>query len=116
MRIKLTFWRVVFLAIMALGLYSTYVRYLRGLGAVTVVVNINLNLRQPCHQGDRLRIIRTAPGLRVGSDAGEHAQHHKDERQKLQQGWQSLLPHEAVDQVEQRLDAEEEIAGTTRHQ
>ena len=30
---------------------------LRGLGAVTVVVNLNLNLRQPCHQGDRLRII-----------------------------------------------------------
>jgi YbgC/YbaW family acyl-CoA thioester hydrolase len=34
----------------------TYDR-LRGLGAVTVVVNINLNLRQPCHQGERLRII-----------------------------------------------------------
>ena len=30
---------------------------LRGLGAVTVVVNINLNLRQACHQGDRLRIL-----------------------------------------------------------
>jgi YbgC/YbaW family acyl-CoA thioester hydrolase len=30
---------------------------LRGLGAVTVVVNINLNLRQACRQGDRLRII-----------------------------------------------------------
>ena len=30
---------------------------LKGLGAVTVVVNLNLNLRQPCHQGDRLRII-----------------------------------------------------------
>ena len=30
---------------------------LRGLGAVTVVVNINLNLRQPCRQGDRLRIV-----------------------------------------------------------
>jgi YbgC/YbaW family acyl-CoA thioester hydrolase len=30
---------------------------LKGLGAVTVVVNINLNFRQPCHQGDRLRII-----------------------------------------------------------
>jgi len=35
MKIKLTFWRVVFLVIMALGLYSTYVRYLRGLGAVS---------------------------------------------------------------------------------
>src|SRR5215469_4031021 len=35
MRIKLTFWRVVFLAIMAVGLYSTYVRYWRGLGAVS---------------------------------------------------------------------------------
>jgi Ni/Fe-hydrogenase subunit HybB-like protein len=35
MKIKLRFWRVVFLLIMALGLYSTYVRYLRGLGAVS---------------------------------------------------------------------------------
>jgi thioesterase III len=30
---------------------------LRKLGAVTVVVNINLNLRRPCQQGDRLRIV-----------------------------------------------------------
>jgi YbgC/YbaW family acyl-CoA thioester hydrolase len=30
---------------------------LRGLGAVTVVVNLNLNLRQACRQGDRLRIV-----------------------------------------------------------
>jgi thioesterase III len=30
---------------------------LLGLGAVTVVVNLNLNLRQPCHQGDRLSIV-----------------------------------------------------------
>jgi YbgC/YbaW family acyl-CoA thioester hydrolase len=30
---------------------------LKCLGAITVVVNINLNFRQPCHQGDRLRII-----------------------------------------------------------
>jgi YbgC/YbaW family acyl-CoA thioester hydrolase len=36
---------------------------LKGLGAVTVVVNLNLNLRQPCHQGDRLRIV-TWPGGR----------------------------------------------------
>jgi YbgC/YbaW family acyl-CoA thioester hydrolase len=36
---------------------------LRGLGAITVVVNFNVNLRQPCHQGDRLRII-TRPGCR----------------------------------------------------
>jgi len=35
MKVKLTFWRVVFLVIMALGLYSTYVRYLHGLGAVS---------------------------------------------------------------------------------
>jgi thioesterase III len=34
----------------------TYDR-LKGLGAITVVVNVNLNVRQPCHQGDRLRII-----------------------------------------------------------
>jgi YbgC/YbaW family acyl-CoA thioester hydrolase len=30
---------------------------LRALGAVTVVANINLNLRRACHQGDRLRIV-----------------------------------------------------------
>ncbi|HUB01082.1 MAG TPA: Ni/Fe-hydrogenase cytochrome b subunit [Terriglobales bacterium] len=35
MKFKLTFWRVVFIVIMILGLYSTYVRYLRGLGAVS---------------------------------------------------------------------------------
>ena len=35
MKIKLTFWRVVFLVIMALGLYSAFVRYFRGLGAVS---------------------------------------------------------------------------------
>jgi YbgC/YbaW family acyl-CoA thioester hydrolase len=36
---------------------------LRELGAVTVVVNIDLNLRQACHQGDRLRIV-TRPARR----------------------------------------------------
>ena len=35
MKIKLTFWRSVFLVIMAMGLYSTFVRYFRGLGAVS---------------------------------------------------------------------------------
>ena len=35
MKTKFTFWRVVFLVIMALGLYSSYVRYLHGLGAVS---------------------------------------------------------------------------------
>jgi Ni/Fe-hydrogenase subunit HybB-like protein len=35
MKIKLTFWKTVFFVIMALGMYSTYVRYLRGLGAVS---------------------------------------------------------------------------------
>jgi Ni/Fe-hydrogenase subunit HybB-like protein len=35
MNIKVTFWRVVFAVIMVLGLYSTYVRYLQGLGAVS---------------------------------------------------------------------------------
>lgn len=34
----------------------TYER-LHALGAITVVVNINLNLRQACHQGDVLRIV-----------------------------------------------------------
>jgi YbgC/YbaW family acyl-CoA thioester hydrolase len=40
----------------------TYER-LRALGAVTVVVNINLNLRRPCRQGDVLRIV-TGPERR----------------------------------------------------
>ncbi|MFZ0481227.1 MAG: Ni/Fe-hydrogenase cytochrome b subunit [Terriglobales bacterium] len=35
MKFKLTFWRVVFIVIMALGLYSSFVRYFRGLGAVS---------------------------------------------------------------------------------
>jgi YbgC/YbaW family acyl-CoA thioester hydrolase len=33
-----------------------YARLL-ALGALTVVVNLSLNLRYPCHQGDRLRIV-----------------------------------------------------------
>jgi YbgC/YbaW family acyl-CoA thioester hydrolase len=36
---------------------------LQELGAATVVVNINLNLRRPCRQGDRLR-VRTWPERR----------------------------------------------------
>jgi len=32
---KLTFWRSVFIILVALGLYTTYIRYTRGLGAVT---------------------------------------------------------------------------------
>ena len=35
MKIKLTFWRVVFIVIMVLGIYSSYVRYFHGLGAVS---------------------------------------------------------------------------------
>jgi Ni/Fe-hydrogenase subunit HybB-like protein len=35
MRIKLSFWRVVFIVVMGLGLYSTIIRYTRGLGAVS---------------------------------------------------------------------------------
>lgn len=35
MKIKLTFWRAVFLVVMAMGLYSSYVRYAHGLGAAT---------------------------------------------------------------------------------
>src|SRR3954466_14814342 len=30
---------------------------LLALGAITVVVNLSLTLRQPCRQGDRLRIV-----------------------------------------------------------
>jgi Ni/Fe-hydrogenase subunit HybB-like protein len=35
MKIKITFWKFVFLAIMAVGLYGTYVRFFHGLGAAT---------------------------------------------------------------------------------
>ena len=35
MNIRVTFWRVVFAVIMLLGIYSTYVRYFQGLGAVS---------------------------------------------------------------------------------
>ena len=35
MKIKLTFWKVVFILIMGLGLYSTFIRYFHGLGAVS---------------------------------------------------------------------------------
>jgi Ni/Fe-hydrogenase subunit HybB-like protein len=35
MRFKLTFWKGVFFVVMAMGLYSTYVRYAQGLGAVS---------------------------------------------------------------------------------
>jgi len=35
MKFKLTFWRVVFIVIMVLGLYSSFVRFYRGLGAAT---------------------------------------------------------------------------------
>ena len=35
MNFKLTFWKAVFLVIMVLGLYSSYIRYFHGLGAAT---------------------------------------------------------------------------------
>ncbi len=35
MKIKLTFWKVVFIVIMGLGLYSTFIRFFYGLGAVS---------------------------------------------------------------------------------
>jgi Ni/Fe-hydrogenase subunit HybB-like protein len=35
MKFKLTFWKAAFLVIMILGLYSSYVRFFRGLGAAT---------------------------------------------------------------------------------
>lgn len=42
MKIKITFWKFVFLAIMAVGAYGTYVRFFHGLGAST-----NLNDQFP---------------------------------------------------------------------
>jgi YbgC/YbaW family acyl-CoA thioester hydrolase len=50
---------------------------LRALGAVTVVVNINLNLRQACHQGDCIRIA-TRPERRGGSSFVLSQQIEKD--------------------------------------
>ena len=35
MSFKLTFWKVVFIVIMGLGLYSTVIRFFYGLGAVS---------------------------------------------------------------------------------
>ena len=35
MGIKVTFWKVVFTIIMVLGAYSAYVRYFKGIGAVS---------------------------------------------------------------------------------
>ena len=35
MRIKLTFWKVVFLVVLAAGIYATFVRFTRGLGQTT---------------------------------------------------------------------------------
>jgi Ni/Fe-hydrogenase subunit HybB-like protein len=35
MKIKITFWRVIFLITMLLGLYATYIRFFHGLGAAT---------------------------------------------------------------------------------
>ena len=35
MKFKLTLWRVIFIVIMVLGLYSSFIRYFRGLGAVS---------------------------------------------------------------------------------
>jgi len=35
MKIKISFWKVIFLFLMAAGFYATIVRYTRGLGAST---------------------------------------------------------------------------------
>ena len=35
MKVRLTFWKLVFLALLAVGLYATFVRFTRGLGAST---------------------------------------------------------------------------------
>src|SRR5512138_867678 len=42
MKVKFTFWKLIFLAIMAVGAYGTYVRFFHGLGAST-----NLNDQFP---------------------------------------------------------------------
>ena len=41
--------------------------HLEELGVITVVVNINLNYRQPCHQGDRLRIVTSPHGVAIAA-------------------------------------------------
>ncbi len=69
MKIKLTFWRVVFVVIMGLGLHSTFVRYFHGLGAVSNMTrSVSLGtldrLRLPVrrHVGGR-RLLRGWRGL-----------------------------------------------------
>ena len=49
MNLKLTFWKVIFLAIMSLGLYSAFIRYFRGLGAVS-----NMTISFPGDSGSDL--------------------------------------------------------------
>jgi thioesterase III len=45
---------------------------LKNLGVIAVVVNVNLNYRQPCHQGDRLRVVTWPRGRGRTSFTVEH--------------------------------------------
>ena len=49
---------------------------LKNLGVIAVVVNVNLNYRQPCYQGERLRVV-TWPG---GRGRTSFAMAHRIER------------------------------------
>ena len=45
---------------------------LKKLGAIAVVVNVNLNYRQPCYEGDRLRVVTWLRGRGRTSFAVAH--------------------------------------------
>ncbi len=45
---------------------------LKNLGVIAVVVNVNLNYRQPCYQGDRLRVVTWPRGRGRTSFAVAH--------------------------------------------
>jgi YbgC/YbaW family acyl-CoA thioester hydrolase len=60
---------------------------LLALGAITVVVSLTLNLRHPCHQGDRLRIV-TRPQRRGRSSCALAQRIEMDPCRPLGACWQ----------------------------
>ena len=71
MKFKPTFWRVIFVVIMGLGLYSTFIRFFYGLGAVSNMTDqfpwglwIGFDLPVWSHAGGR-RLLHCRRGLSV---------------------------------------------------
>ena len=81
---------------------------LEELGAITVVVNINLNYRQPCHQGDRLRII-TSPQRRGHSSFALAQQIEKSDGTVAADGVVTIDPD-----TRRAVPLPEELAGLLR--